>query len=53
MIRASSTNGEDMNEYSLLVGKTKRKRPLGRPVRRWVNIKVNLRYDGVVWSGLM
>jgi hypothetical protein len=35
------------------VGKPERKRPLGRPRRRWVdNIKMDLReigWDGVIW----
>jgi hypothetical protein len=30
--------GEKRNAYRLLVGKPKRKRPLGSPRRRWVNI---------------
>jgi hypothetical protein len=32
------------NEYKILVGKPERKRPLGRPRRRWENnIKMDLR----------
>jgi hypothetical protein len=35
--------GEKRNVYRLLVGKPERKRPLGRPRRRWMdNIKMNL-----------
>jgi hypothetical protein len=35
--------GEKRNVYSLLVGKPERKRPLGRPRRRWIdNIKMDL-----------
>jgi hypothetical protein len=35
--------GEKRNVYRLLVGKSERKRPLGRPRRRWVdNIKMDL-----------
>jgi hypothetical protein len=35
--------GEKMNAYRLLVGKPERKRPLGRPRRRWVdNIRMDL-----------
>jgi hypothetical protein len=35
--------GEKKNVYSLVVGKPKGKRPLGRPRHRWVaNIKMNL-----------
>jgi hypothetical protein len=36
MGRACSTNGETKNAYRILVGKPERKRPLGRPRRRWV-----------------
>jgi hypothetical protein len=44
MGRASSTNGEKRNAYRILVRKPERKRPLGRPRRRWVdNIKIDLR----------
>jgi hypothetical protein len=44
MRRACNTNGEKRNEYRILVGKSKRKRPLGRQRRRWVdNIKMDLR----------
>jgi hypothetical protein len=36
--------GEKRNVYRILMGKTERKRPLGRPKRRWVdNIKTDLR----------
>jgi hypothetical protein len=35
--------GEKRNAYSLLVGKSEGKRPLGRPRRRWVDyIRMNL-----------
>jgi hypothetical protein len=35
--------GEKRNVYRLLVGKPERKRPLGRPRRRWVdNIRMDL-----------
>jgi hypothetical protein len=48
--------GEKRNVYRLLVGKPERKRPLGRPRRRWIdNIKVDLleiRLSVVGWSGL-
>jgi hypothetical protein len=44
---------EKRNAYRILVGKPERKRPLGRPRRRWVdNIKMHLReigWDGVNW----
>jgi hypothetical protein len=36
--------GEKRNACRLLVGKPERKRPLGRPICRWVNnIKMELR----------
>jgi hypothetical protein len=45
-----------MNAYRILVGKPERKRPLGRPRRRWVdNIKIDLReigWDGTDWIDL-
>jgi hypothetical protein len=45
--------GEKRNAYRILLGKPERKRPLGRPRRRWVNnIKKDLKdigCDGVVW----
>jgi hypothetical protein len=44
------------NAYRILVGKPKRKRPLGRPRRRWVdNIKMDLGeigWDGSEWNEL-
>jgi hypothetical protein len=47
---------EKMNTYMLLVGKPERKRPLGRPRRRWVdNIRISLGEVGlgdVDWIGL-
>jgi hypothetical protein len=40
---ACSMNAEKRNAYRLLVGKPERKRPLGRPRRRWVdNIRMDL-----------
>jgi hypothetical protein len=36
--------GEKRNAYRILVGKSERKRPLGKPRSRWaVNIKIDLR----------
>jgi hypothetical protein len=35
--------GEKRNAYRILVGKPEGKRPLRRPRRRWVNIKMDLR----------
>jgi hypothetical protein len=43
MGRACSTNGEKLNAYRILVGKSEGKKPLGKPKRRWVNnIKMDL-----------
>jgi hypothetical protein len=41
--------GEKRNPYRILVGKPVRKRPLGRPRRRWVdNIKIDVgEMDGI------
>jgi hypothetical protein len=40
------------NAYRILVGKPERKRSLGRPrLRRVDNIKMDLRENGVVWTG--
>jgi hypothetical protein len=48
--------GEKRKAYRLLVGKPERKRPLGRPRRRWVdNIRMDLGEVGwgdVDWIGL-
>jgi hypothetical protein len=48
--------GEKRNAYKILVGKPERKRPLGRPRRRWVdNIKMDLTqigWDGVDWMDM-
>jgi hypothetical protein len=34
--------GEKRNAYRLLVGKPEGKRPLGRPRRRWLDIRMDL-----------
>jgi hypothetical protein len=56
MGRACSTNGEKRNAYRILVGNPERKRPLGRPKRRWEdNIKMDLReieWDDRDWMDL-
>jgi hypothetical protein len=45
---------EMRNAYRILMGKPEGKRPQGRPKRGWVdNIKIDLRDDGVVWTGLI
>jgi hypothetical protein len=58
MIRAghAARRGERSNAYRILVGKPEGKRPLGRPIRKWVdNIKMDLRevgWDGMDWIDL-
>jgi hypothetical protein len=56
MGRACSTNGGEEECYRILVGKPEAKRPLARPICRWVdNIKIDLReigWDGVDWIDL-
>jgi hypothetical protein len=43
--------GEKRNSYRILVGKAGKKRPLGRPRRRWVNnVKMDLRETG--WGNM-
>jgi hypothetical protein len=48
--------GEKRNAYRLLIRKPEGKRPLGRPVSRWVdNIEIDLgeiALGGVDWIGL-
>jgi hypothetical protein len=48
--------GEKRNVYRLLVGKPEVKRPLGRPILRWIdNIKLDLLeigWGGMEWNGL-
>jgi len=48
--------GEERGVFRFLVGKQERKRPLGRPRRRWVdNISMDLQEVGcghVEWIGL-
>ena len=38
--------GEERGVYRVLVGKPERKRPLGRPRRRWVDIRMDLQELG-------
>jgi hypothetical protein len=47
-----STNGERRTAYRLLVGKSERKRPLGRPRRRWVD-NIGMDLGKVGWTGLV
>jgi hypothetical protein len=43
--------GEKRNAYRILVGEPEKKRPLGRPRRRWEdNIKMDLRE--IEWGGM-
>jgi hypothetical protein len=45
--------GEESVVHRVLVGKPERKRPLGRPSRRWEdNIKLDLQEVGGGWGGL-
>jgi hypothetical protein len=44
--------GAKTTVYTILVEKPEGKRPLWRPRRRWVfNIKIDLKRDGIVWTG--
>jgi hypothetical protein len=56
MGRECSTNGVKRNAYTIFVGKSEGKRPLGRPGHRWVdNIKMDIReigWDGMDWLDL-
>jgi hypothetical protein len=46
--------GEKKNAYRILMGKPEGKRPLGRHRCRWEDtIKMDLRWDGVAWTGLI
>jgi hypothetical protein len=46
--------GEGRNVYRVLFGKPERRRPLGRPRRRWDGIKMDLEEIGWgVWSGFI
>jgi hypothetical protein len=45
--------GEERNMYKVLVGKPNRKKPLGRPRRRWEDgIRMDLGEIGWGWGGL-
>jgi hypothetical protein len=47
--------GEKRNAYRILMGKSERKRSLGRPRRRWVdNIEIReIGWDGMDWIDLV
>jgi hypothetical protein len=49
MGRAYSTIGEKRNAYRILVRRPEGKQSVGRPRRRWVDIKMDLREIG--WGG--
>jgi hypothetical protein len=54
MNRSSSTNEREQICTITYWLEAKRKRPLGRPRCRWVNnIKMDLRWDGIMWTGLI
>jgi hypothetical protein len=47
--------GEERGAYRVLVGKPEGKRPLGRPRRKWVDIRMDLQEVGcgyMDWTGL-
>jgi len=47
--------GEERRVYRVLLGKPEGRRPLGRPRRRWVDIRMDLHEVGCVymdWIGL-
>jgi hypothetical protein len=47
--------GEMRNSYTILVGEHKGNRPLGRPRRRWKDVKLDIREigcEGVDWIHL-
>jgi hypothetical protein len=53
MGRACSTNEGGKIAYRILVGKPERKRPLGRPRRRWVdNIKKGMVFIVLMWLSI-
>jgi hypothetical protein len=46
MGKECSTLGEERNAYRVLVGKPEGKRPLGRPRRRWEDVR-EIRWGGM------
>jgi hypothetical protein len=51
MGRTRNTNRGEKNTYGIFVRKPEGKRPLGRPIRRWVdNTEMKLR--GIKWGGM-
>jgi hypothetical protein len=54
MDRACSRYGDKRGIYTVLVGKPEGKTSLGRPRDRLEdNIKLDLRQEGMVWTGLI
>jgi hypothetical protein len=54
MDRKCRTHGAKGSEYRIFMGKLVGKSPLERPRGRFGdNIKINLREDGMVWTGLI
>jgi hypothetical protein len=52
---ACSAGGEERGVYRVLVGKPERMRPLGRPRRRWEDIRIDIQEvgcGGMDWIGL-
>jgi hypothetical protein len=43
---------EKRNAYRTLVGKPERKRPLGRPRRRWLN-NIKMYFKEIGWDGMV
>jgi hypothetical protein len=55
MGKACNTHAKRRNACGILVGKPEGKRPLGRPRRRWENIKMDLKLiklGGMDWIDL-
>ena len=55
IIRTASRMGEERGAYGVLVGKPEGKRPLWRPWRRWMDIRMYLQEVGcgyMDWIGL-
>ena len=46
-----STYRERRGVYRALMGKPEGRRPLGKPRRRWENIRMDLQEDVGVWTG--
>jgi hypothetical protein len=51
MDRTYNSNGDKRNSYTLLVGNSEGKRPLGKPRCRWVN-NINMDFGETGWGGV-